>query len=191
MNIPARKLAGDKANAARLGYVGKRPGSIRRDSDSWFTPPQYLVAVRTVLGRIDLDPFSSDVANLTVGAKHYYTESDDAFTKSWLAGSVFMNPPYGRLCRPAVEKFVGEFLNGHFTAGIVLVNNATETRFFQLLLQTAAAVVFTNHRISFTNADGKRISGNTRGQAFFYFGKAARIPAFAVAFSQFGKVISL
>lgn len=191
MSTPAKKhsTVGTKAEVARLGYVGKRPGSGRRDSDSWFTPCAYLVAARAALGRIDLDPFSSETANLTVGAKRYYTEADDAFTKSWLATSVFMNPPYGKLCRPSVEKFVDEFLSGHFTSGIVLVNNATETRFFQLLLQTAAAVVFTNHRISFTNADGKHISGNTRGQAFFYFG--TRVTAFAAAFSQFGKVISL
>ncbi len=180
----------NKADAGRLGYVGKRPGS-RRDSDSWYTPPRYLDAVRAVLGAIELDPFSSEAANLTVRARRYYTERDDAFRKSWLAGSVFMNPPYGRSCRPAVEKFVEEFVSGHFSTGIVLVNNATETRFFQLLLNTSAAVMFTNHRIAFTNADGKRISGNTRGQAFFYFGREAKIPAFAVAFSPFGKVISL
>ncbi len=182
----------NSANANRLGYVGKRPGSsIRRDSDSWFTPARYLDAARSVLGRIDLDPFSSPLANLTVRARHYFTESDDAFTKTWDAGTVWMNPPYGRSCRAAVEKFVEQFVSGHFQSGIVLVNNATETKMFQLLLATGAAVCFTNHRISFTNRDGKRISGNTRGQAFFYFGRDAKIPAFAVAFTPFGKVLSL
>lgn len=173
------------ADVSRLGYVGKRPGS--RDSDSWFTPPRYLEGVRSVLGRIDLDPFSSAIANQTVKAKHYYTEADNAFDKSWLAGSVFMNPPYGKLCRSAVEKFTDEFQRGHFKTGIVLVNNATETRFFQLLLETASAVCFTNHRISFYNADGKRISGNTRGQAFFYFGQKRNL--FRKTFTQFGSVL--
>ncbi len=100
-----------------------------------------------------------------------------------------MNPPYGRLCRAAVEKFVYEFGRGHFRAGIVLVNNATETRFFQLLIETTSALCLTNHRISFYNADGKRISGNTRGQAFFYVAKRPNVPLFAKSFAPFGKVL--
>ncbi len=177
-----------EADVFRLGYVGRQPGS-RRDSDSWFTPAQYVDAARSVLGRIYLDPFSSDAANLTVGAKLYYTEADDGFKQSWLAKTVWMNPPYGRLCRPAIEKFVYEFGCGHFKSGIVLVNNATETRFFQLLMDVASAVCFTNHRISFYNADGKRISGNTRGQAFFYVAKRPNITLFKSAFASFGKVL--
>lgn len=178
----------DIADVSRLGYVGKRPGA-RRDSDSWFTPPAYLDAVRAVLGRIDLDPFSSEAANLTVGAKRYYTEADDAFSKSWLAGSVFMNPPYGRQCRSAVEKFVAEFQRGSFKTGIALVNNATETRFFQLLLGSAKGVCFTNHRISFYNADGKRISSPTRGSVFFYFGPGTL--SFCREFTKFGFALAL
>jgi phage N-6-adenine-methyltransferase len=179
-----------KANVARLGYVGRRPGTQERDSDSWFTPPRYLVAARSVLGRIDLDPFSSDVANLTVQAAHYYTERDDAFKQSWMARSVFCNPPYGKLCRRAVEKLVEEFRRGSFESCIVLVNNATETQFFQLLLREASAVCFTNHRIAFYNADGKRISGNTRGQALFYLATNPNTHLFRRTFTPFGKVLS-
>ena len=57
--------------------------------------------------------------------------------------------------------------------GIILVNNATETKWFQTLLTNASSICFTNHRISFWNADGKVVSNNTRGQAFFYFGNHA------------------
>ncbi len=176
------------ADPRRMGYVGRRPGL--RDSDAWFTPAKYVEASRTVLGRIDLDPFSDDVANLTVGAKLHYTEADNAFECSWLAGTVWMNPPYaGTLCRRAVEKFVEEYRRGAFQTGIVLVNNATETRFFQLLLSVSRAVCLTSHRIAFENRDGKRISGNTRGQAFFYVARKPHLPLFKRVFSQFGKVL--
>ncbi len=179
-----------EANVLRLGYVGRQPGAAsRRDSDSWFTPSQYIEAARVVLGKIALDPFSSEAANEVVKARAYFTEADNAFTQTWNTGTVFMNPPYGKLCRTAVEKFVNEFKSGHFKSGIVLVNNATETRFFQLLIETAAAVCLTNHRISFYNADGKRISGNTRGQAFFYVAKRPNIDLFRQAFESFGKVL--
>lgn len=101
-----------------------------------------------------------------------------------------MNPPYGPFCRKAVEKFVDEFKRGRFKKGIVLVNNATETVFFQLLLNTAHAVCFTNHRISFYNSDGKKISGNTRGQCFFYVARKPNVALFRRTFTQFGKVIA-
>ena len=177
----------NRASIRRLAYVGKKPGV--RDSDSWFTPTKYLVAVREVLGRIDLDPFSSDVANMEVQARHHYTERDDAFKQSWLANSVFMNPPYGKMCRRAVEKCVEEFRNWSFQNAVVLVNNATETTFFQLLLNAGSAVCFTDHRISFYNSDGKSVSGNTRGQAFFYLSQNPDIALFRKVFSPFGKVL--
>lgn len=176
----------NKADANRLGYVGKCSG---RDSDSWFTPAIYVEAVRMVLGRIDLDPFSSDAANLTVGAATHYTEQDDAFKRSWLAHTVFMNPPFGRPFRRAVEKFVEEYRRGSFQAGIVLVNNCTETRAFQLLLNVSRAVCFTDHRISFANVDGKSVSGNTRGQAFLYVSRKPGAASFRQVFGQFGKVL--
>ena len=76
-----------------------------------------------------------------------------------------------------------------FGEGVVLVNNATETRWFQLMLREATAVMLTDHRISFWNADGKAVSGNTRGQAFFYFGDNPE--KFLVEFSKHGVAINL
>jgi hypothetical protein len=84
----------------------------------------------------------------------------------------------------AVERFLNEFTMGSFAEGVFIVNNATETRWFQRSFSVASAVCFTDHRISFWNADGKRQSGNTRGQAFFYFGDNPQ--RFVDAFDQFG-----
>lgn len=185
------------ANPKRLGYVGKTPGGTKRDSNAWFTPPRYLDAVRLALGgSINLDPFSSTEANSKVEAEQFFTEEDDAFSRDWSVQSdgnvfdakagnkrtVFMNPPYsGKLCSEAVTRFLDEYKSGSFTHGIFLVNNATETKWFQRALVECSAVCFTGHRISFWNADGKAQSGNTRGQAFLYFGDD--IEAFKTAFT--------
>jgi len=174
------------AETNRLGYIGAKPGT--RNSNSWFTPAIYVEAARTVLGGIDFDPFSDEAANNIVKAKRILTVDDDAFTADWgKSRTVWINPPYGRDCRAAIEKFVEEFERGAFQSGIALVNNVTETRLGQMLLQTASAVCFTNHRISFWNADCKRISGNTRGQMFCYYG--AKRNKFRKVFSQFGCVL--
>jgi len=171
----------------RLGYVGKVPGG--RDSDSWFTPPAYIGLVRSVLGSIELDPFSCAEANETVGATRYFSVDRSAFDNEWAASTVFMNPPYGgALIGKAVARFLEQRERHGFTA-VVLVNNATETRWFQSLLWAADAICFVNRRISFWNADGKSVSGNTRGQVFFYFGPDAR--GFEAVFGPVGVVTSL
>lgn len=182
-------MSNSSADSNKLGYVGSKPGE--RDSNSWFTPSQYIEAVRETLnGEIELDPFSSSSANKVVKAKKYYTEREDAFSQNWQAKTLFMNPPYsGKLCAGAVNKFLDEYKNGSFSSGIFLVNNSTETKWFQRALREASAVCLTDHRISFWNEDGKAMSGNTRGQAFFYFGKD--IKQFAATFNKFGKTIKL
>jgi len=179
------------ANKRRLGYVGAMPGAPKRDSDSWYTPEAYLDAARVALGGvIDLDPFSSTSANKRVKANRIFTVKDDGLAQAWDATTVFMNPPYsGKLCALGVNKFLDEYKRDSFQDGVFLVNNATETRWFQRALSETNAVCFTNHRISFLNEDGKRRSGNTRGQTFFYVGRRAGIQRFISEFSKFGVVV--
>lgn len=182
----------NKANAKTLGYVGS--ANHTRKSNEWYTPHKYIEAAIHAMDGIDLDPFSSAEANRIVAAPHYFTEEDDAFTKDWSevnARSCWMNPPYsGQLVAAAVNKFIDEWQVEAFDCGIILVNNATETRWFQRALTEAHSVCFTNHRISFWNADGKAISGNTRGQAFIYFHGHGR-PKFRNYFRKFGAVVKL
>lgn len=173
---PAHDAPADsRADVTRLGYIGRTPTHKPRDADSWFTPPEYIESVRQVMGGIDLDPFSSHKANEIVGATHVLTIERSAFDTPWEFGSgvrVFMNPPYSQgLCRRAVERFIEQYEAKRFVEAIVLVNNATDTRWFKALVAHCDAVCFTSHRISFWNADRKRMSANTRGQAFFYFGR--------------------
>lgn len=44
------------------------------DGDEWYTPPETLELVRGVLGEIDLDPASCEVAQQTVGAKRFFSK---------------------------------------------------------------------------------------------------------------------
>ncbi len=126
-----------KADVNTLAYIGKKPGVTVRDSDSWFTPDKYTNMVRRVLGQIDLDPFTSEIANQHVKANRYFDIELDAFSQTWFvnAGTVYMNPPYSRkLIDKAVDLFLENIAIDSITQGIVLVNNATETQWFQKLL---------------------------------------------------------
>jgi len=185
----------NKANKNKLAYIGAKPGassSSKRDSDSWFTPPEYIDSVRAVLGSIDLDPFSSHRANEIVGATEIFTIENSAFDNDWDIiedAKIFMNPPYSAgLCGRSVNRFVDQYEAQNFSEGIVLANNATDTRWFSALVNHCSAICFTNHRISFWNTDRKNVSGNTRGQAFFYFGK--RNKKFKKVFEKHGFVMN-
>ena len=160
-----------KADKKKLGYVGKKPGE--RDSNSWYTPVKYLDSARIVLGDIDLDPFTSDLANKTVKAKHILTVDASAFGRSWgKHNSCWMNPPYGAgICGASINKFIEEFEAKSFKQGIVLTNSSTDTKWFKALASKSSAICFTDHRISFDSPDKKEKSSNTKGQCFFYFGK--------------------
>ncbi len=182
-----------KANKNKLAYIGVKPGtkaSNSRDSDSWFTPQIYTEMVHDVLGNIDLDPFSSKTANKHVNAKRYFDINDNALKQEWFSdqGRVFMNPPYGRkIIDAAINTFLINWNNDSITQAIVLVNNATETKWFQSLLANADSLCLPNSRIAFENDDGKHMSGNTRGQIFLYFGH--NVNKFEKTFSSIGAIL--
>jgi phage N-6-adenine-methyltransferase len=160
------------------------------DRDAWYTPTVYVEAVRAVLGHIELDPFSDAAANEQVRAERFYTRDDDAFTCDWTAATVWMNPPYGpRVVAQAVDRLVAEIRADRVGAAICLVNNTTDTRWFQRAFAAADAVCFLNRRIIFWNADGKPISNNPRGQVFMLFGSDL-IPAFRARFAEHGTIVT-
>ena len=174
----------NKQSKKRLGYVGRIPGELSRNN--WYTPPKYINLARRALGSIELDPFSSTEANKIVEAKRFFDTERSAFDNEWDAKTVFMNPPYSTaLIKKAIERFLDQRKKHSFQA-IILTNNATETGWFQALLKASSAVCLVNHRIQFYNSDGKAISGNTRGQAFFYFG--TNKPKFRSTFEKEGWV---
>ena len=45
--------------------------------NEWYTPKIYIDAARAVMGDIDVDPASSEIANKIIRAKIYYTAQDD------------------------------------------------------------------------------------------------------------------
>lgn len=138
--------------------------------NEWYTPAQYIEAAREVLGGIELDPASSDIAQETVQAERYFTIKDDALSKPWAAASVWLNPPYSQ---PEIANFIGklvaELTSGNARSGILLTHNYTDTGWFHAAEKDAAAICFTRGRVKFVDADGTECAP-TQGQAFFYYG---------------------
>lgn len=167
------------SEALKIAHVSHNSGE-----NEWYTPAGYIEAARAVMGGIDTDPASCAQANETVKADKYYDSKADGLTKKW-HGRVFMNPPYAQ---PLIANFAkavaAKFANKEITEAIVLVNNATETEWFNEMIKHASAICFPNGRIRFVNKEGKPGGAPLQGQAVLYFG--SKIQKFISEFKGFG-----
>ena len=151
-----------------------------------YTPAKYLESARIVMGEIDLDPASNDMAQENVLAHNYYTVHDDGLSQDW-EGRMWMNPPYtARVINQFIDKAVKHYLSGEITQAIILTNNNTDTSWFHQGAASSSAICFTAGRINFLKRDGST-SSPTNGQSFFYFGN--NTDAFKAEFSQHGLVM--
>ena len=151
----------------------------------WYSPAQYVEAARRVLGAVDLDPASCELANRVVQAARIYTAQENGLQHPW-SGRVWLNPPYSaRLVKDFVARLVNEYEAGAVTAAMLLVNNATETRWFQQAARASAAICYPDKRVRFYTPDGSPGSP-LQGQALFYFGPLVR--RFKREFSHIGIV---
>jgi len=172
------------SKAVEAGRLMADPRVINGGGNEWYTPPQYIEAAREVMGGIDLDPASNDIAAQWINATSYYTITDNGLAKSW-EGRVWMNPPYSQpLISQFFEKLLSEFEKGTVSEAIALTNNNTDTAWFHQVMRDVQAVCFTRGRIKFLFEGTNKKASPTQGQVFYYLGPAPQ--RFVEVFSQFG-----
>ena len=167
--------------------VLKRPHvSFNSGNNEWYTPVNIIEAARVAMGSIDVDPASNDIAQQTVKAETYYTAETNGLDKEWV-GNVWLNPPYASdLIGKFIDKLVSEKKN--YNQAVVLVNNATETEWFNKIVSISSMVCFPKSRVKFYMPDGKT-GAPLQGQAVLYIGKNAE--SFYKAFKEIGWVAIL
>jgi ParB family chromosome partitioning protein len=183
-DVKAQVRSGEiSVNQAYQAAVGENKPHVSNNSgeNEWYTPIEYINAAREVMGSIDLDPASCAIANNTVKASKIFTIDDDGLKQKW-HGNVWLNPPYA-------SDLIGKFADkvaaskGDIQQAIILVNNATETGWFNTLISVASAIVFPKSRVKFYMADGKT-GAPLQGQAFIYVGNCPH--KFLDVFKAFG-----
>lgn len=161
---------------------------ISQGNNDWYTPIEYIEAARSVMGGIDLDPASSEIAQESIKAASYFTAQTNGLDKPW-QGRVWLNPPFSMpLIEQFVDKLLEEWVAGRVSQATVVTNNATDTGWFHALLAESKLACLTKGRVKFYSS-ASDIMTPRQGQAFFYFGD--QIDRFSKVFSEFGAVVRL
>jgi ParB family chromosome partitioning protein len=158
--------------------------TLSQRSNEWYTPSKFIEAAREVMGDIDLDPASCQLANETVKAKHYFTQEDDGLSQSWY-GNVWLNPPFtGTHSREKwTKKALEEYRLGHVEQLVLLMPVATDTQWFRPLW--SFLICFPSFRIHFYQGKAHHNSPNF-GVCFIYLGPHEQ--KFIEVFSQIGTI---
>ena len=177
-----------EADVADLRKAIKPHVANNSGENEWYTPSQFIEAARAVMGGIDCDPASSEVAQRTVKADTYFTKDDDGLVQPW-HGRVWMNPPYSQPeIGQFVERLVEHVKSGEVTQAVVLVNNGTETRWGQALLGAAIGACFVSGRIRFLDPEGNP-GAPLQGQMLVYLGCESDAERFVEHFASLGVVM--
>ena len=161
--------------------------SLSTGNHEWYTPPEILESARKVLGVIDLDPASSELANEFVRAKKYYSVKENGLKQDWF-GRVWLNPPFNA---GLIDAFADKLLRSvKVESAIMLTDNATDAKWFRRMVEGCAGLIFTTSRLNFINS-AKLVRGektargrHLRGSAFFYIG--TEVENFHAEFCQYG-----
>ena len=164
-----------------LGALRKAGIELGRDTsygmgeNEWHTPEKYIEAARKVLGEIDLDPASSDIAQDSQG-QILFTAEQNGLNKEW-RGKVWLNPPDAQplgIWR-SIEKLVDELVSGKVTEAILLTHNYSDTAWWHKAESIAELICFVRGRIKFVDEQEYRMCADARTALLFITGTMLNI----------------
>lgn len=159
-------------------------------TNEWYTRPRYIEAARKVMGSIELDPASCEIANRIVKAERFYAKEQNGLLQEWRTRSLWLNPPYGKSGGTSMQgvwlvRLINEYLQGNVEQAIFLSTANPEANWFQPLWNYL--ICFADHQVHFHVAHDSLSSKHVFGTCFTYLGpNEAR---FIEVFSRFGRIV--
>ena len=162
-------------------------------TDEWGTPGYILTMAKQVLGRIDLDPASSEEFNRTVQARTYLTKADNGLSCPWPVGcTVWLNPPGGKLGNRSMSQLFWDRLIRHpFSHAIYMGFSLEQLQTTQRSSKSIMDFTFCvpRKRICFVDAQGRPGPAPSHSNVIVYLpGSLDRTELFRKVFAELGAV---
>jgi hypothetical protein len=152
----------------------------------YYTPPAIIEAARATMGGIDLDPASSEAANMTVRAKHYFTEKQDGLNRIWVAQTLWMNHPFSRTGNKLwINRLINHYRFRSLEQACCITFACTSEAWFAPLF--AFPQCYLRPRTNYLLPNGEVLRGVTKGSVVTYLGPNKA--AFAQNFAGLGAVM--
>jgi len=170
--------------------------------DSWMTPRNIIGLVTRVLGKIDLDPASSYMANKRICASKYFDEASNGLEQDWSLGgmpaALYVNPPGGKVGNKSKtllfwQKLMRERDLGHIQHAIFMffsVEGLSVSQGRDCLPATAFPVCIPRKRIRFDWPGDEAKNAPSHSNAIVYVpGTVDRTKEFYDTFRSIGDIV--
>ncbi|QJU56434.1 helix-turn-helix domain-containing protein [Sphingomonas sp. AP4-R1] len=130
------------------GYAGEL------DRDSRFTPPDFMNAIYSAFGEVDLDPCAHLLSPVVARCRILLSDGGDGLTDDWSGRLAFVNPPFSALLK-WLRRAHDQWHAGNVETVVFLAPVRTDSAWFHDTLSTVADIYLLRGRVRFLKADGK------------------------------------
>lgn len=131
-------------------------------TDEWHSPRNIVDRMHSVLGYPALDPASCKEANARIKALDFITREQDGLTTPWRSGSIYLNPPGGKLRNKSLAalfwaKLMRQRESGQLSHAIYMAFSVEQLAVSQKYHPTMMAtfpMIIPSERIAFWRPDG-------------------------------------